>query len=132
LVLVALWLGQALARAYYVDLSDAERVAAFQQTAAASELRGLLLVQAVPVVVSFALAALAAGALLGRFAQRLPARDAAQVTLLGAFVVCALAGLLGALHLLIVVGVWGVFALPGVPCALLGFWLGRRRVGIPS
>jgi hypothetical protein len=88
----------------------------------------VVLVQVVPQLVAFALAALASGALVGRFGGRAKTRDAATSTALAAFAAAVLGGLSGALSPWIVVVVTGlVLGALGAVFGALGGRFGERR-----
>ncbi|MBX3125398.1 MAG: hypothetical protein KF718_01705 [Polyangiaceae bacterium] len=116
LVVVATWLGGVVSATYL----GAEPEPARAGTA--------LLLLALPIVVSFALACLAAGALVGRFGVRTTRRDAALAGALTALLASGLAALGDAFDQpTTALAVVALLAAVGAGAAALGARLGRPR-----
>lgn len=97
LTIPAEWLGRRLALRL-VDVTDRAALARFTASAGSGD-RALLLTFLVgPLALSFIVACLAAGALVGRFGGRSGAREAALGGVLAALLVCGIAALGGALR----------------------------------
>ncbi len=127
LAIVAEWLSRALARSL-VDLGDAQAVARFNTTAPMGERVLLSLALLGPLALSFVVACVAGGMLVGRFGERAGSREATLAGLLAA-VVAWLVALIGGALSPFSVAASSLLLLGGAGAALtrLGGWLGRRR-----
>lgn len=127
LAIVAQWLSRMLASSL-VDLGDAHAVVRFNATAPAGQRVLLSLVLIGPLVVSFVVACVAGGMLVGRFGGRAGPREATLAGLLAAGVAWFVALIGGALSpWSIAVSSLALLGGAGAGLTRLGGWLGRRR-----
>ncbi len=127
LAIVAQWLSRVLA-ASLVDLGDAQAVARFNATASGGQRALLSLLLLGPLALSFVIACVAGGMLVGRFGGRASAREATLAGLLAALVAW-LAALVGGALSPWTIAVSSILLLGAAGALLtrLGGWLGRRR-----
>jgi hypothetical protein len=127
LALLALRLGQ-FSSARFVNPADPEAVVRFQESHGRSGVILLAVLTILPVVLSFALASLAGGALVGRFGGRSGKREATLGGVFAAITSCAIAGAGGALSPWpVAVGAFSVLVAVGACFSRLGATLGLSR-----
>jgi hypothetical protein len=127
LTIPAEWLGRHLA-SRLVDVNDRRALAQFTASATAGDRALLLVLWVGPIAVSFILACLAAGGLVGRFGGRSADREALVGGFAAALLVCGIAALGGALRPWpLAVGSLAALGLVGALSTHLGARLGIRR-----
>lgn len=127
LTIPAEWLGRHLALRL-VDVTNSTALARFTAHAAAGDRALLLVLLAGPIAVSFVLACLAAGGLVGRFGGHSGTREAALGGTGAALLVCGMAALGGALRPWpLAVGSLAALAVAGALSTWLGAKFGIKR-----